>query len=291
MTEIPLYELKVSPLRYIKTKKFLVKLLTFALFPKKFRKKVKKYLAYKLGIGEKPFSKKNKIKFEKSQQEFFKECAAIDWNKYQIISLGSSCLSRTLPTFWGLKPRKKDGEKSYPFDLCACNITGIMQNLQNDFAEYFDGLVWSKPFNHYVNVKKGIYYLHEDDLSDKPEDLETLHKRFKERINNFREALKSDKPIIFIFHYGDKLCCSYPEEFDALYTEIKKLRGDKPMSFFVVDTTQSLQPKFQDVEYYIPDFLPRDYVWHVEAYRYTKEGIRFESEMMQKLLKLVSLYQ
>ena len=63
------------------------------------------------------------------------------------------------------------------------------------------------------------------------------------------------------------------------------------MSLFVIDTTQSLQPKFQDVEYYIPNFLPNDYVWSAEAYRYTKEGIRFESEMMQKLLKLVRLYQ
>jgi len=291
MTDIPIYELKENPLRYIKAKKFLVKLLTFALFPKKFRKKAKKYFAYKLGIGEKPFSKKYQAEFEKVQQEFFKECDDIDRSKYQIISLGSSCLCRTLPTFWKLKPRKKDGEKSYPFDLCGNNITGQVQNLQNDFAEYFDGLVWSKPFNHYINIKKGIYYLHEDDLSDTPEDLDTIKRRFNERINNFREALKSDKPIIFIFHYGEKLSCCYPEEFDGLYAEIKKLRGNKPMSFFVVDTTQSLQPKFEDVEYYIPDFLPKNYVWSEEAFRYTKEGIRFENEMMHKLLKLVRRYQ
>ena len=120
MTDIPIYELKENPLRYIKAKKFLVKLLTFALFPKKFRKKAKKYFAYKLGIGEKPFSKKYQAEFEKVQQEFFKECDDIDRSKYQIISLGSSCLCRTLPTFWKLKPRKKDGEKSYPDCAFEC---------------------------------------------------------------------------------------------------------------------------------------------------------------------------
>lgn len=292
MTEIPIFTLQNHPLpRYIKSKKFFIKLCTFAVFPKSLRKKLKGQLAYRLRIGAKPFSEKYKKQHQQVMAAFIDKCTSIDRTKYQIISLGSDCMSRTLPTFWGLKPRKKDGEKSFPFDLSGNNITGLKQNLKTDFADFFDGLVWSKDFNHYINIKKGCYYLHEEDLSDTPESVALFHQRFSERIDNFRAALKADKPIIFVFHYGEQLCCSTPDEVDGLYELVKELRGDKPMSFFIIDTTRTLKNVHKDALLYQPDFLPQDYVWHTDASRYTSEGIRFEHEMMEKLLTLVQQTQ
>lgn len=291
MTNIPIFCPQIKLPRYVPLKKAVVKGLTFAVFPKKLRHRLKKHLNYKFGIGEKPYNAKNRQRMEQVQAAFFAATAEIDRRRYQIISVGSDCMSRTLPTFWGLKPRKKDGEKSFPFDLSANNITGMVQNLQNDFADFFEGIEWSKTFNCYLNVRQGSYYLHEKDLTDTPESLTLFRQRFERRIADFRAALQAELPVIFVFHYGEQLCCSRPEEFDSLYAVVKKLRGNRPTSWLVVDTSRSLKPEYSDVEYYIPDFLPGGYVWHTDSWRYTPEGIRFESEMMEKLLKLIRQYQ
>ena len=288
MSDIPMFEPQPQAPRCVKSKKLLIKLLTFAVFPKSLRKNLRQRLAWWLHIGAQPYNPKCQKLLAQAQEAFFRQCGEIDYNRYQIISLGSDCLSRTLPTFWRLKPRKKDGEKGYPFDLSANNITGMVRNLQSDFADFYNGLTWSNAFNCFLNTRSGSYYFHEDDLTDTPESVDLFKQRFDKRIQNFREALKADKPLIFVFHYGEPICYSQPQEFEALYNQIKKMRGNKPMRWLVVDTSHTLKPEHPDVEYYIPDFLPKGYVWHTDACRFSAQGIRFEQELATKLYRLIT---
>lgn len=61
-------------------------------------------------------------------------------SNYKIYSLGTNCYSRMVATIWGLKPRKKQGELTLPFDLSITPLNSIIEILQNGFQDYFDDI-------------------------------------------------------------------------------------------------------------------------------------------------------
>ena len=52
------------------------------------------------------------------------------------ISLGNICESAVYGTLNGLRPLKKDGYNTCPFDLCISNIEGIIECLNYDFKDF-----------------------------------------------------------------------------------------------------------------------------------------------------------
>ena len=63
---------------------------------------------------------------------------------YTIISLGPNCYPRTVLTRKGLMKRKKQGQKSYPFDLAWYHSAKyVTEFLLNDFENFFTDLRYS----------------------------------------------------------------------------------------------------------------------------------------------------
>ena len=111
-------------------------------------------------------------------------------NKF--ISLGNNCLPRRKLTEYGIKPLKKQGELSCPFDLCVTPIESVKQILENDFSDYFDNLQFDEEKKCWKNTKYNITFLH-DNLSK-----EDFVKRYKQRIKNFRQITANRKNIVFV---------------------------------------------------------------------------------------------
>lgn len=87
-------------------KKHIVKFLTFWIFPEILRKYAARRLRWHFGIGTKPETLAERLNYQRHIKRARKEAATKNIFAYRIVSLGSDCFSRTIPTLWGIKPRK-----------------------------------------------------------------------------------------------------------------------------------------------------------------------------------------
>lgn len=135
----------------LKLKMFICKLLTFYIIPKKDRKLAREFL-----FG---FSFSDYVRFKN--------------RNYHIVSLGNSCLTKSLMVATGFKPRRFYGEKSCPFDLCCSrNFNRITELIENDFSDFFEN----------INLKD---FPHDETLT-----LKQFQARYSKRIQNFFRYIK-----------------------------------------------------------------------------------------------------
>lgn len=144
-------------------------------------------------------------------------------NKYIIIPFGENCFPRTLTSINGIKPYKKDGELTCPFDQVCSSFTDNVDLFVNDFDNFFDNLELYKnevtKNNYYKNIKYNISFIHEENLS-----LEEFKALYKKRIENFYSYLNAKDKYIFFVVFS----WSYPkkEAVERLINKIKKYRKD-----------------------------------------------------------------
>ena len=195
----------IMPYLY-KLKKLLIKLFTSFIFPEKLRKNVRNFLFY--------FSFVDFVRFKRQN--------------FHIVSLGSDCLPRVLTTAVKLKPRKIYGEKTLPFDLCrSYDLKKIIKFIETDFKTYFDNLTISEEL-----------YPHDYKLSKIQ-----FENRYKERIHNFLQILKSDKTIYFI--YSNFEFVPDTKYIKKLYEVLRKKRQGKPFKLIIL-TSKHLE-EIEDV--------------------------------------------
>ncbi len=212
-------------------------------------------------------------------------------SRFKTVSLGWSCLPRTLATFTLLKAGKKAGEKSMPFDLTLTPPKTLARCLKTDFRDF----ILAESFfdadkGYWVSAPTdGISFVHDKDCGAK--DLQKLSTRYQARIENFREALNFPGPVLFLMHKATHVL--YQEvhhrdsDFEEVFREIKKLRGDKPFKILLFacdhnDTTTGIE----GAEFIRLPWPDAKYIWHHEE-RHTPEGVRFEmtfAEICRKAL-------
>lgn len=273
-------------------RKAAVKLLTCWIFPKILRKQAKRHLKYYFNLSPKPETFWEKHIYLKTQQNFIAAHKNNDIFSYRIVSLGCDCFARTIPTLWGIKPRKKQGEKGYPFDLSDNPLSSVVKYIENDFKGYFASLQYNSQLHSWFLAADEIVYCHEDDCNQ--DSRQTIIKRFSQRIDNFRDVLNKDtKPAIFISHYNPCLCPNNSEEiqnlYNRLYQKLSELRGDRPFRFFIIDTSGKLSNLvFMDgIRLLSFPWLPQPYIWHQPECRYKKTGLKFEQIFINELLSAV----
>ena len=123
-------------------------------------------------------------------------------NKF--ISLGTRCFPRMFLTIHTcFKARKKYGELSCPFDLCITPLKSLEKILENDFADYFDDLIYDHESNwaFWRNKKYNIFYNHDNDIKTKDE----FKKRYGIRIQNFKNIIKNNKKTYFMLSDFEKI--------------------------------------------------------------------------------------
>ena len=194
-------------------KKHIIKLFTFFIFPKILRIQIKRHLSYWFGLAQvRPEFFYEHYIYYKTRQKFAEQYQK-DLFSYRIISLGCVCFARTVPTLWGIKPRKAQGEVGYPFDLSNSYLDAITKCLTTDFKDYFKDLKFSDQLGMWCTNNEHLQYCHEHDLTKN--DRDKIIERFSQRIENLREILKSDKrPAIFINYYR---CGRMPLLYKGIY--------------------------------------------------------------------------
>lgn len=204
---------------------------------------------------------------------------------YIIVSLGCNCLSRAIPTEWGLKPNKQQGEKTYPFDLSTHDIKGIIYLLENDFKDYFD-TIRRTDTGEWFNDRFNFHYGHDADLKT----IEEFKTRYENRINNFREMLKTDKNVIFIYNTRN-IGIDTLEDLYNLNVALRKLR--KNYRLFII-TELDKYSSFKDDNAFLsynPLPLPYpQYSWFESKHRHTKKGLKYEQGIMDSLYNYIKQY-
>lgn len=193
---------------------------------------------------------------------------------YKIYSLGTNCYARIVSTVWGLKPRKKEGELSLPFDLSLHSLPIIVKILNNGFADYFDDLSYNGKC--WINEKYNIRFVH-----DLENDKDKFIDRFRKRIANFYQALSDPLPTMFL--------CTLTVADDAgaigdLYDYLKKMRGERPFRLFIINYSgQEIKVPELVILYNRELQTPLEKDFMKEHLQFCREGFEFEYPLVLKL--------
>ncbi|MBQ4123683.1 hypothetical protein IJD44_08215 [bacterium] len=210
--------------------------------------------------------------------------------KYEIVSLGTYCISRTVLTRQNLKPKKVQGELSCPFDLVIHNPKRITHYIKTDFDGYFDDLYFKKYSKCFLDFRnKGIWKKEDDtwffhDKDCKKDDKDKLIKRVSSRIENFRKIMQNEKPIIFVQALKEE------EDIDNLYSVLRDIRGNKPFKLVIIDLKDVVKKEYSDISILKIPFptLRYEKYWDRKKYYNSKQGIAFEkhfTEMVETEIK------
>lgn len=271
-------------------KKHIVKFLTFWIFPEILRKYAARRLRWHFGIGAKPETLAERLNYQRQISQAQQKNAAENIFAYRIVSLGSDCFSRTIPTLWGIKPRKKQGETGCPFDLSTNFLSGIIRNIDEDFANYFNTLHFDGRF--WAIARSNTVFSHENDCG--PNDEDTVRKRFSGRIDNFRNALADPRPVLFIHHFIRSLNDVSPDEtpklLNWLWVSLNDKRCGRPFRLLIVDhynyiPAAKLMPQ---ICLFAPTYLPDNYLWNYPEFEFSASGLRFETEFIKICQKLIA---
>lgn len=210
----------------------------------------------------------------------------------EVVSLGEDCLSRTLATQWGIKKAAKFGEKTSPFDLSVHPLASVHKLIDNDFDGYVDesNLIFEPKSNVCFNTKYNVTFNHEGEKYSL-DGFAELKSAYKRRIENLKEALSSDKPILLLVHIANPSEAQNKVASDLLAL-IQRKWPNSDFQMFVVNTYKFGQPlgssaahntasiQFMDINYPFAD-----YVWHLPAHSFSLEGHDFESKVVAEVKK------
>lgn len=200
----------------------------------------------------------------------------------KIVSLGYDCFVRTILTDWGLKPRKSEGELSYPFDLAVHPSESLLHIVENDFGGYFDGLTYDETNKVWINSSLRLLYNHDKDC--KQNEQNKLVKRFEERIKNFRNILQFDGRIFFVAHVKNKNDCLNVYE---AYKILRRQRKGKFSKLILLSFDEFVKNDFSSDVFVINRKCPyADYVWY-EDQRYLPIAEKFERDVVENCLDII----
>ncbi len=147
---------------------------------------------------------------------------------YKIIPLGSYCLPRVITSRAKLKPLKRYGELTLPFDLSFHNdIDAVIQMLETDFENFFYGVEYDNENKYFINKKRSAIYNHEGYCNYKD-----FVKLYTKRIENFREYVNLDKHIFFMMAIHQKIDT---EKITRIYEVLDKARKNKMFSLIIIN--------------------------------------------------------
>lgn len=142
-------------------------------------------------------------------------------------------MPRVITTINGFKAYKKQGEKSYPFDLCFSRFESNVDFLCNGFCGFYDGLEYDTDNIHrncWINKKYNLIFNH-----DTMPQMELFEQRYDNRIKNLYEDIAdTTKYLYFLIACGSVIDIS---KLDLFINEINKYR--KINTFCVVFINQS----------------------------------------------------
>lgn len=203
----------------------------------------------------------------------------------EICSLGYDCFVRTVCTRWGLKKPAKLGEKSLPFDLAIHPAQAVREVLDGDFALYSSPeIAYSQELGHYVVDRLKMKFNHDKDVLTADDSLAALRSRYLRRVENFRAAMATPKPILFVHHSHDASPESH-EDVAAVFRHVASLRKGRPSAFAWIcnqygERRPMLFTETADTRVLDLPYPSDDYKWWRIGDSFSGSGVRFEKQVV-----------
>lgn len=215
-----------------------------------------------------------------------------------LVSLGSGCLPRTVPTRQGYIRTKAQGELTVPFDLALHRYEGVCRIIATDFHDYCNPeaftIVRDDQFDVDFIEHKDLHvrFVHESVHGNleiyAAAGFAKLIARYQRRIENFRRCLE-DNDILFIAEYE-----TYPIELNqALKTAFPDLRYKLlalnlfPPRRFATRHFYPVAEYAPEIDYYPMPFPADDYRWWEPDSFMSPEGVRLENRIGSILSRYV----
>lgn len=194
---------------------------------------------------------------------------ALGFEHYHLLSLGYNCFGRMTFNYWGLKPRKADGEKTMPFDISVHPLPTVVKLLQTRFDRYLDGAVYDAGEQCWKNSELGITFVH-----DHENDRKLFQERYANRIAAFYAAVEDERPCLFFAYTDAEANAAQINELNAV---LKRLCPRKRFKLVYMIFNHPLPRGIDsDIAVYRVDY-PKGYI-HMDIYtKYHKAGFEFES--------------
>ena len=205
---------------------------------------------------------------------------------YKLVSLGTDCLSRTIPTRWGLKPPKSLGERTHPFDLAVHPYEAVCEVLDRDFEDYLD-VKWlgMNNLNYVFHKKLKVHFNHEKGETFSANDYSYFIEQYQRRINNLREDVASH-PILYLLHLtASRVPC-------RLY-EILARKSTHDFTLLAISTANEPFDETATADAlpglileHIPYPYP-GYVWHVPVHYASPAGQAFDRRIVAAVRRAI----
>ena len=171
---------------------------------------------------------------------FFKLLNIKKHKKFKIIPMGTYCLPRTIATIAGIKPKKKDGEKSLPFDLAFFRDLDIIATLINtDFENFFDNIEFNNKLNCWENKELQAVFLHDGNLPK-----EDFILRYKKRIANLYEYLSDKTFHAYILIANDKPTSE--KQLNTIKNSILRFRNTDEFDIILINQSEEINNVKED---------------------------------------------
>lgn len=203
-------------------------------------------------------------------------------------SLGINCFTRTTLTKWKLKPTKKEGELSLPFDLCVCPINSVFNILNNNFVDYFDNIYFDTKLNLFKNSKYKIIYNHDTDIHE----VSKLKERYTRRINNFYKIYNNRQKKIFIIS-----TINDSTDLNIVKKIYNKVSSNNSILIWIhigkidVAKNDEINEKNQLNYCHIPNPYPNFWgEWYKPIFYNSDKGKQFETDYLNHILDISSIF-
>lgn len=218
--------------------------------------------------------------FDRFNNLFRKYCFDLYcWNRrrklpknFKIIPLGKYCFPRVIATINKLKPTKKMGEKSCPFDLgFFYDIDEIIKLIDTKFSNFYEDLEFNKE-NQYVNKSINAWFNHEYSLT-RDEFIDRYNKRIENLFSYFAD--KSIHKFILIASFEE-----IPNEsFENLKSSLTKYMDENEFSIIFVNQSQVKN------SYSAKDIYVINQNHNVEKFEYMNRKSRWAIELRKRKIK------
>jgi hypothetical protein len=186
----------------------------------------------------------------------------------------------TLPGWYlsraGIVPGGWKALKNLPFIAEQIPYQALLHCLQQNFADYLEGLSYNHERYCWRNEKLDIIYNHDIDCSS--DHLEQLRQRLAQRVTNFSTLMCSDNMLLFCF---SAYFLSNPSEIvHELYETLHERRAGRPFDLGVlaggdapIEQTRTISVLREPYPY----ATPQD--WYKSEYADSETGVKFQNSI------------